>query len=223
MSGLIGEALKQFEAWNDQGQAANKAGQFREGFAIFCEMDKLARLHNDPLKRIHSLTPAAKSLWSIKEYAIAQCWLKDAQEIATEIKRPDEIHMTNSNLGRLAAVRIVNTVSLPDQAEALSDEAVPLFMQAYQGLIGDPHLYYRYANAQHGSVVAALAGQKRAALKLAAEGAAVAPWDSPPYNEQRTYQINPRGLAQLGAAVLLAPLGPKTPVLADVARQNMVR
>lgn len=87
-----------------------------------------------------------------------------------------------------------------------------------------PHRYYRYTNAGHGAVVAAMAGERREASALIAEGGRTALWKSlEPYDQKRTYKINPKQLIQLGAAALLLPFGNRTPKLAAFARAKLIK
>jgi tetratricopeptide (TPR) repeat protein len=223
MSGLSGESLEQFETLHVRGQAANKAGDYATGLAFFNAMDQLAQEHDDPLKRMHALNPGARALWSMGEYDQAYERLTTAEAIGTELNLVDEAAIARSNIGRLAASRIVKTISVPQQAEALRDEAVPSFAQAYEALKGHPHLYYRYANAQHGSVVAALADERLTCFRLIGEGLLVAPRKSPPYDEARAYKINRAGLIQIASSILLSPLGSHTPILTGVARNKLIR
>lgn len=186
-------------------------------------MDQLAQEYDDPLKRMHALNPAAKSLWSMGQYDQAHERLTIAEEIGKELKLIDEAAIARSNIGRIAACRIVNTLVVDEQPEALRNEAVPSFVLAYKALKGHSHLYYRYANAHHGATVAALAGERLVSAQLIAEGLLVAPRRSPPYDEVHTYRINKLGLVQMAAAMFLLPLGPRTPRLADLARSKLVR
>jgi hypothetical protein len=97
-------------------------------------------------------------------------------------------------------------------------------MQSADILRGNDHYYYRYANAQHGSVVAALSGKRRNTYHLLSEGLRVAFKVSPePYDQIKTYKINRRGLVQMAAAAALILFGNKTPILANFARKRLVR
>ncbi len=224
MTELTGQALARFEELNTAGQAANKAGSFDEGLGCFTEMEQIAVEAGDDLKRMHALNPAARSLWSMGEYQQAQTKLTAAEEIGTELGLVDEAAIARSNIGRVAATSIVKSVPPKQQPQRLRQEAVPAFRCAYQALKGHGHLYYRYANAQHGSVVSALAGDRRLAVSLAIEGVRVAFRRSPePYDQVQTYEINRLGLAQLAGALLLTPLGARTPIIASLAKRKLVR
>lgn len=221
---LIGEFREQFEQLHAAGQSAKEAGDHAEALVVFEEADQLAIKHNDNLKRMHALTPAARALWSMGRYDEASAKLEIASDIARELDLLDERGVTISNIGRIAAVKTVHTVPVEQQSETLAVEAVPKFKEAYNILKGHPHLYYRYANAQHGSVVSAVAGERRLAGKLVAEGARVAfKRSEEPYDQKLTYQINKRGLLQLVTAAALIPFANRTPLLAKVVRSKLIR
>ena len=219
---LSEEARLQFEILNEQGQSAKNRADHEAALVQFASMDALALEYNDPSKRIHALTPAARALWSMKRYDEATGRLETAASLAEELGLQDERAITISNMGRIAAVKTVDTVPLALQAASLRELAVPKFRQAYELLRNHPHLYYRYANAQHGSVVAALAGDRKLAAQLVLEGFAVAFRTSPePYDQRPTYQISPDGRKQMLAAIALIPLGQHTPKFADMARAEI--
>lgn len=224
---LEGIDRERFEEFNTIGQAAKDAGDHERALEVFEEADRLAVEHNDNFKRMHALAPVARALWSMDRYDEAATKLKTAAEIAEELDLPDEQGITLSNIGRIAAVKTVRTVPVERQAQALRTEAVPKFREAYEKLKGHPHLYYRYANAQHGSVVSAMAGDRRLAVKLLVEGSRVAFRKSEePYDQKITYNISKstrRGLGQLAAAAVLIPFGGRTPFLADRTRKRLVR
>jgi tetratricopeptide (TPR) repeat protein len=221
---LEGAAQKHFEELNTAGQSAKDAGNHEGALAAFDEADRVAGIHDDSLKRMHALTPAARALWSLGRYEEATGRLQTASDIAAELGLSDERGITFSNIGRIAAVKTLRTVPVQDQASTLKQEAAPKFRDAYELLKGHPHLYYRYANAQHGAVVAAMAGERKLANKLVIEGAKVAFQRSEqPYDHIRTYKISPKGLVQLLAAAALIPFGRRTPVLAGFARSRLIR
>jgi tetratricopeptide (TPR) repeat protein len=221
---LEGESREQFEQLNTAGQLAKQAGDHESALAIFEKADQLAIAHDDNLKRMHALTPAARALWSLDRYDEATAKLEAASEIAAELDLTDEKGITISNIGRIAAVKTVHTIPIGRQKTVLRAEAVPRFREAYKTLKGHAHLYYRYANAQHGSVISAMAGERRLTGRLIAEGVRVAFRRSEePYDQKRTYEINPRGLVQLLAATALIPLGSRTPLLARYARNRLIR
>jgi len=223
---LVGEHLAEFERLNAEGMAAKDAASHEAALAAFTQADNLAQAHDDPLKRLHALNPAGRALWSMGHYDEATAKLETASDIAAELEKPDEQGIIVSNLGRIAAVKTINTVPVPRQAAVLRVESTPKFRDAYQILDGNPHLYYRYANAQHGSVVAALAGERRLAARLISDGLRTAFRRSDPYDHARTYDISSstrRGLGQLIAATALIPFGNRTPVAARLARSRLVR
>ncbi len=223
---LTGEYRERFEELHLDGMVAKDGGDHVSAMALFDRAADLAYEHDDPLKRMHALTPGARARWTLGGYDEATERLEIAADIAAELDLPDEEGITISNIGRIAAVKTVHTVPAADQATALRATAVPEFREAYRMLKGHPHLYYRYANAQHGSVVTALAGERRLAARLVAEGLGVAFRKSAePYDQVRTYAINQNrgGLAQLVAATVLIPFGNKTPLVAGLARRKLIR
>ena len=221
---LIGESLAQYETLHAGGMAAKEVADHETALAAFTQADGLARENDDPLKRLHALNPAARALWSMDRYDEATDKLEVASDIAEELDIPDERAIIVSNIGRIAAVKTIDTVEVSRQAATLRAESVPKFRDAHQALKGHPHLYYRYANAHHGSVISALAGERRLAAQLITEGFRVAFRRSEqPYDQVRTYEITKKGLVQLVAATALIPFGNRTPVAARLARSRLVR
>jgi tetratricopeptide (TPR) repeat protein len=216
-----GEFSEQFEQLSGAGHAAKDAGNHALASRTFREADDLAQAAGSDLKRMHALVPEARGLWSQGLYDEAAQTLSEAAVVADRLDLVDEQAITVSAFGRLAAVKTVRTVPV-NQAETLRAEALPKFQQAYDMLRGHPHRYYRYANAQHGSVVSALAGDRWLAGKLVFEGA-LAAFRQSPYDTKASWRINPGGLGQLAAAVALLPLGGRTPYLAPFARRKLVR
>jgi len=84
-----------------------------------------------------------------------------------------------SNLGRLAAVEIIHNVEAKHQIQALEERSLPKFKQAYKILKGHPHYFYPFTNAEHGSIVAALVGDRKFAAALVIEGMSLALRRSP--------------------------------------------
>ncbi|HJQ09357.1 MAG TPA: tetratricopeptide repeat protein [Candidatus Saccharimonadales bacterium] len=221
---LSGDFRERFEELNTIGQAAKDAGDHERALATFEEAHRLATEHDDNLKCMHAITPAARALWSMGRYDDASVKLETASDIARELDLTDELGITISNIGRLATIKTVHTVPVEQQREILRAEAAPKFSEAYNILKDHPHLYYRYANAQHGSVVSAMAGERRLACKLVTEGFRVAFRRSEePYDQRRTYQINKRGLLQLAAATALIPFADRTPFFAKAVRNKLIR
>jgi tetratricopeptide (TPR) repeat protein len=221
---LEGKHREQFERLSTTGQAAKNAGEHELALKSFEEADRLAIDYHDSLKRMHTLTPAARALWSLQRFTEASKKLEAASRVASELGLSDERAITISNIGRIASTEIISTILDARQTVALKAKAVPRFQEAYELLKGDPHLYYRYANAQHGSVVAAIVGDRRLASRLIVEGARVAFRRSEqPYDQKHTYKVNPRGLVQLLSATALIPFGKKTPLLSRYAREKLIR
>lgn len=221
---LTGEFSEQFEQLHAAGMAAKDADNHELALATFTQADALAADHDDPLKRMHALNPAARALWSMGRYDEASDTLHTAEGLAADLDLSDERGIIVSNLGRIAAVKTVQTVPVAQQAATLRTEAVPQFREALGILDGNPHLYYRYANAHHGSVIAALAGERKLSARLVIEGLSVAfRRSAEPYDQVRTYKVNWKGLVQLAAATALIPFGNRTPVAAGLARSKLVR
>lgn len=224
MPEMTPEARQQFEELHTQGLQAQKAGNPQAALDRFLSADELAKTADDERKRLDALNPAAHAMWLMGDYDTALGVLTGAERIAERLQLIDEQAIAVSNMGRLAAVRTVNLSPVPKQAEELRREAVPRFARARQMLAGHGHFYFRYANAQHGSVAAALAGERREAVRLLKDGLSVAFRKSPePYDQKRTYRISRRGLGQMATAAGLLPLGGRTPKLAEMARSRHVR
>lgn len=213
-----------FEELHARGMQAKNTGDHNEALRYFQLADNLASRTGDKRKRLDALNPAARALWSLGHYEEATDKLEKALHIATQLELKDEQGIAVSNLGRLAAVKIVKTVPVEEQAGALSAKAIPIFFDAYTLLENHPHLYFRYANATHGSVVAALGGEKQIARTLINDGLRVSRLSSPePYDQKTPAEISPNGLKQLRAARFLLLMGNQTPILAKKARENYVR
>ena len=126
-------------------------------------------------------------------------------------------------MGRIAATEVIRTMPIEVQPEALMQRAVPKFIKALSILHNNDHYYYRYANAGHGSLICALAGDKFMANELIKDGMSVAFKTSPqPYDQVPTWRLTNHDLIRMCYARLLIPLGNRTPVLADFARRKIV-
>ena len=220
---LHGEALTTYSLYETLGHRANQSGDFATGFDYFDRMERLAIEEDDQQARLNALNPGAKAAWLQGEYLTAQHMLLTAYDIAQEARLADEAAIARSNLGRTAMHRIVNHFALDEQANAIRDIALPHFTNAYHGLLGHDHLYYRYANAQHGSVAAALAGDRALAVDLIDEGRNVAFKVSKHYDQVPTYKINPGGLLQMMVAGVLASGGHRSEQLMATTRRKLVR
>lgn len=220
---LAGELRTQFEDLHTAGMAAKRLGNHHQSLSAFEAADQLAAEYGDDRKRLDALQPAAQDLWSMGQYDEAALRLTTAGRIAGELGLSDEQGIILSNLGRLGAVKAIHSVPEAWQRQGLKAEASPRFRAAFETLKGHPHLYYRYANAQHGSLTSALAGERLLTARLVAEGLRVAFRHSPePYEQQRPYRTSPSGLIRMAAATALLPFADRTPVLAQVARQRLV-
>jgi tetratricopeptide (TPR) repeat protein len=221
---LEGEARTQFENLHSSGMAAKDSGDNYSALTFFERADELAISNDDQPKRLDALQPAARALWSMGRYDEATTKIDMASAIASELGLTDEQGMIASNLGRLIATKVVKSIPVEQVAEALRNDAVPKFQEAFDLLKGHDHLYFRLANAQHGSVVSALAGNRKLSTELVKEGLAVAFIKSPePYDQVRTFSIDPENMALLGVASALIPLGSKTPYLAKLAFNKLIR
>lgn len=214
------EQLQQYEQMNDRGQAANRAGHFDIGYGNFTAMAAMAEMHHDPKKMLDALNPAARSLWGMGRYDEAMAQLRFATIIADENNLFDEHAIARSNMGRIEAVRAVRTLPYAEVPAALRSRALAKFEDAYDTLIGHPHLYYRYANAHHGSAVAAYAGERRIAARFITEGMSVAfrP-SSREFGHEIPSRVNNRGLGQMALAGVVAVRGNYT----QFAQQHVKR
>jgi hypothetical protein len=203
MSGMDPENSDMFKELHAGGLQASKRGNFRAARKLFEMADELAVMHEDDCKRLDALNPLARALWNAEDFYGATDKLVTAIEIARELKLPDEEAIAISNLGRMAAVRVVRLYPAEDVPEALGDEAVPRFEIARKKLAGHPHYHYRYANAHHGAPVAAIAGKVAEAEYLIGEGMRVARRTSPePYDQVVTFELNTNGLHQIALALM---------------------
>jgi hypothetical protein len=239
-----------FQDLHASGMAAKNAGEHGVAFYYFQSADDLARQTGDENLRLNALNPMARALWSMDACEEAQETLDEAQDIAERLGLVDERAIAISNMGRMAARKTVRrvpvrqrlgafkdrtlgrtaifetgkTVPVRRQAAELRRVATPRFEEAYELLRGHDHLYFRYANATHGSIVAALAGERALAETLIDEGQTVSNEVSPePYDMLTPAQISPDGLKLLKAARYLIPLGNRTPGLAFYARRRLIR
>lgn len=174
----------------------------RPALTAFQLADETAADAGDERMRLNALNPMARALWHLGRYDEAAERLKEAKSIAEKLTLIDESAIAVSNLGRLAAVQVVETVAVEDQGQQFRIRSVPHFAEARKMLSNHPHYYFRYANAQHGAGVAALAGVRQEAANLIADGMSVAFSVSPqPYDQVKTSDINPRGLEQMATAL----------------------
>jgi tetratricopeptide (TPR) repeat protein len=227
MGELVGSAREQFETLHRAGQGAKDSGDHDVAESHFFKAASLAREAGDDLKLQHALSPLARALWSQGRYDEAQTALEEAKSKAPT---DDERAIAESNIGRLAARRVLGQIpgtslhARAIQARRLRTESLPHFIGAYGTLKDHPHRYYDYANDTHGSVVAALAGQRLWALRFAVQGLRVARQpSSAQYNHERPIDVNRKGLTQMAGALALTPLGSFTPILARKARSTLVR
>jgi tetratricopeptide (TPR) repeat protein len=202
---------KEFEKFVDMGLKALGNGRPEKALKYFEEADTLARHCNDRVKRLDVLNPMANSLWALGEFDKAKQKLALATKISRELAILDELAFAYSNLGRLEAVKSLKAKSVTKQNKNLKKEALPYFMRARRMLSGHERLHFRYANAMHGSVIAALAQDYKKAAQLTTEGLDLAFKKAHKYNKQPTYKVNPSGLEYFATAAKLIELGSQNP------------
>lgn len=217
-----GERLEQYQGLHAAALQAIGSGDYTAGEQQARAAFAIAKEEEDPVKMANALGPAARALWLRDQYIAASCLLSIAHEVTAD--GPIDEHAAIATLtGRLATWRIVRTMPVAAHAAALRETALPYFERAAVDLAGHGHLYYRYANSSHGSIVAALADMRWIRDKLIAEGRQVAHQVSPlPYDQRTPAEISPTGLKQLWFAEHCLPRGGRTPVFASVARRWMV-
>jgi tetratricopeptide (TPR) repeat protein len=202
---------KEFDKLHASGMRSLKNGRPEVALKYFEEADTLARHCNDREKRLEVINPIAHCLWSMGEFDKGRKKLALAVKIATELAILDELAIAYSNFGRLESVRIIKRVSVSKQAKALSKESLPYFTKVQKMLAGHDNLYFRYSNAAHGSLVAALAQDYKKAALLSSEGLNIAFKKLSKYNREATYKIKPAGLEYFAIAAKLIELGAKNP------------
>jgi|GEM_PF-1254429 len=211
---------KEFERLHALGMRSLSNGKFEPALKYFTEADTLARQCGDRRKRLEALNPMAHALWSLGEFDKAKQKLAVAAKIASELGLRDELAIVFSNQGRLEAVKIIKQKPITKQPSALSKESLPHFTRALNLLDGHDHLYFRYANAKHGALVAALAQDYKKSSLLLSDGLYVAFKKSSKFDRETTYQLNPSGLDYFAAAAKLTNLGALNPASRDYKAQE---
>jgi tetratricopeptide (TPR) repeat protein len=177
---------------------------------LFIEADELAsHSNNDRRMRLNALNPLANSLWSMGEYEKAKQKLALASNIASDLALRDELAKAFSNFGRLEASKIIKEKPVTKQAAALRKIALPYFTKSYKMIDDHEYLYYRYANAKYGSIVAALAQDYKKASLLLTDGLSVAFKKARRLDKEVTYELDPTGLEHFAIASQLISLGSK--------------
>jgi hypothetical protein len=212
MGKMILKSKKEFERLHARGMQAKSTNRQDAALKIFEDADTLARLYNDRRKRLDALNPVAQLLWSVGEYDKAKQKLTLAAKIAGELNLRDEMAIVLSNHGRLEAVKIVRKTPISKQSKELHKKAVSYFMQAQRMLKGHDHLYFRYVNAKHGALVAALAQDYNKASLLLADGLSIAFKKSRKYDKDAPYKISPSGLEYFEITAKLIKLGAQNPL-----------
>jgi hypothetical protein len=202
---------KEFTKLHASGMRALKIGKTEAALKFFEDADTLARHCNDRRKRLEVINPVAHCLWTLGEFDKARKKLALSVKIATELAILDELAIAYSNFGRLESVRVVKELSVTKQAKELNKTSLPYFTKVQKMLVGNDHLYFRYSNAAHGSLVAALAQDYNKSAKLTSEGLNVAFKKSTKYSRETTYKIKPAGLEYFATAAKLIELGAKNP------------
>lgn len=220
MGKMILQTRKEFDRLHARGMQALDAGRTNSALKIFEDADTLARLHNDRRKRLDALNPLAHSLWELGEYDKAKKKLNLAAKIARELRLWDELAIIISNQGRLTAVRIVRQTAVSGQTKELHKEALPYFTKAQKMLEDHNHLYFRYANATYGALVAALAQDYTKAAALIAEGYSVAFKKTLKYDKKAPATISASGLERLSAAAQVVDAGVKNSSSRECKKQE---
>jgi tetratricopeptide (TPR) repeat protein len=213
---------KEFDRLIDLGLKAQNSGKAEQALKFFDGADTIARHHNDRKRRLSVLNPTAQVLWSLGQYEKAKQKLALAAKIASDLALMDELAIAFSNHGRLNAVKIIKETPTSKQAKALHKDALPYFMKAYRMLEGHDHLYFRYANASYGALVAALAQEYSKAAMLSAEGLTIAFKKSRKYDREITHKLSSSGLEYFAAASDLMKLGAKNPVSRELKAQEKI-
>jgi tetratricopeptide (TPR) repeat protein len=217
------KSRQEFQKLHASGMKAIQNGRYHAALELFTEVDTLAsHSNNDRRKRLDALNPMACSLWSLGRYEKGKQKLAQASKIASELGLRDELAIAYSNLGRLEAVRIVNTAPVSKQPKMLRKDALPYFIKAQKMLDGHDHLYYRYANAKHGSLVAALAQDYKKAALLTTEGLGIAFKKSRKYDKEATYKLSLSAWDYFVAATELVKLGTQNPASRDYKAQEKI-
>jgi len=214
---------QEFALFQKTGFSLNASGDFGPAYDAFRKAHDIALELGDEQAQVDVLNPMAKSLWSMHDFVTAHEVLTQAEEIGERNGWRDEVGIAHSNMGRAAAVRCLSGGHNGNVVTALQDYSVGYFEQALAELRGHEHYHHRFANARHGSVVAALAGQRGLAGALITEGLRVALPAGETYDPgKRQIREQSSGMAQLALAAALIPLGNHTPVLAGIG-QGLVR
>jgi tetratricopeptide (TPR) repeat protein len=214
---------QEFQKLHAGGMKAMKNDRYHAALEFFTDADVLAsHSNNDRRRRLDALNPLAHSLWTLGEFEKASQKLVLATKIASDLGLRDELAIAFSNLGRLDAVKIVKKTSVSKQPKELRKKALPYFIKSQRMLNGHEHLYFRYANAQYGAVVAALAQDYKKASRFIAEGMDVAFKKTRKYDKDLTYAVNPSGLEYFAVAAELVKLGAQNPNSRDYKAQEKI-
>jgi tetratricopeptide (TPR) repeat protein len=213
---------QEFDKLASLGLKALNNGRPDKALKYFEEADTLARHCNDRIKRLEVLNLVANSLWALGEFDKAKQKLALATKISHELAILDELAFAYSNFGRLEAVKSLKAKTATKQNKGLKKEALPYFMRAQRMLNGHEHLEFRYTNAMHGSLVAALAQDYKKAAKLTTEGLDLAFKKAHKYNKQPTYKTNPSGLEYFAAAAKLIELGSQNPASREYKKHEKI-
>lgn len=217
---MILKTKKEFERLRSRGMQAMQSNRYDQALKLFEDADTLARQYNDRRRRLDTLNPLAQLYWRKGEYDKAKQRLALAARIAGDLGLRDEMAIVLSNYGRLNAVRVLRQTPVTKQAKELHKKALPYFMRAYRMLNGHEHLYFRYANAKHGALVAVLARDYDKAALLVSEGVGIAFKKSRKYDKQEAYKISPAGLNYFATVTSLIDQGTENPASREYKRQE---
>lgn len=214
--------LRKFNRLRTRAEAAANNNDYPLALEKLEEADDLAVAHDDDPRRLQALTPSAQILWQTGQYDEASEKLDIISKVAEPLGR-DEEAINVSHLGRLVTNKIVRTAPANRQPRLLTMEALPRFESSYLALRVKPNFYYRYENAQHGSLAAALGNDRSLAAILILDGLESA-FRRPEEGKERKlpFEVDPGGLVRLAGAAALLPLGNHTPLLARFARSKLV-
>jgi hypothetical protein len=190
------------EETHQAGVAAEMRGDFPFADDLFAEALTNAKAagHDVHAGRIHR--DWAQRYWRDGQLSVARVHLDSSygliEPYANNRNVLDELGITVSVLGRLAAVTALHLMEDREQPEAWRSTSLPHFREA-QSLLKGGNSYYRYSNGGHGAIVSAFANAYGRWSSHAAEASgAVA-------SQPHVILKNPRVAAGLTASGLALP------------------
>jgi tetratricopeptide (TPR) repeat protein len=206
------KSRQEFKKLHASGMRALDSEKYAAALKFFEDADILAsHSNNDRRRRLDALNLLAHSLWALGEYKKAEQKLVLAAKIANELELRDELAFVYSNLGRLQAAKIVKGKNVSRQPGLLAKNSLPYFTKAQKMLDGHSHLYFRFVNAQHGCLVAALAQDYKKSAQLVSEGLSIAFKKTHSYDKEQTYKLSPSGFEYFSMSAELIKLGTQNP------------